>query len=316
MNNSIWLIGSGPMAIDYCKVLLEMGIKPIVIGRGESSAQKLKEATGIDVIVGGLVNFLSSMPQLPSCAIVAVGVDQLAKVTEQLISYGINRILLEKPGGINSSEILNIANISRIYGVRTVIAYNRRYYASVQKAKQIIEQDGGVTSFFFEFTEWSHIIEKLSKPMSIMNSWFLANSSHVIDLAFFLGGYPKEIYCKVLGSLTWHPAASCFFGSGISETGAGFSYIANWSAPGRWGLEIMTKSSRLILRPLEQLQIMRLGSIVPEQVLIDDTLDKKFKPGLYREVEAFLKDRLQDACLIDYQAMILPVYMKMAGYQE
>ena len=30
------------------------------------------------------------------------------------------------------------------------VAYNRRFYASVLKAQEIIEEDGGVTSFNFE----------------------------------------------------------------------------------------------------------------------------------------------------------------------
>ena len=42
--------------------------------------------------------------------------------------------------------------------------------------KEIIAEDNGVTSFNFEFTEWSHEIEKLEKAPGVKENWFLANS--------------------------------------------------------------------------------------------------------------------------------------------
>lgn len=315
MNDSIWLIGCGTMAVDYSKVLLDMRKIITVIGRGKKSAESFKALTGIDVKLGGLDAFLETAPKLPSCAIVAVGVEELARVTTKLISYGVTRILLEKPGGLNEIELKNLAIEARNRKSEIWVAYNRRYYTSVQKAKEIIAEDGGVTSFFFEFTEWSHIIKTMTKPKVVMNSWFLANSTHVADLAFFLGGFPKEIHSSVSGSLDWHPAGSMFFGNGISESGAGFVYMANWSAPGRWGVEVLTCKSRLIFRPLEQLQIMRIGSVAIEQVPLEDELDKTFKPGLYRQVKAFIDNNRDNACLIENQAEMAPIYMRMAGYK-
>ena len=51
----------------------------------------------------------------------------------------------------------------------------------------MIAEDGGVTSFHFEFTEWSHQIQHLQKAPGVMDHWVLGNSSHVLDLAFHLG---------------------------------------------------------------------------------------------------------------------------------
>ena len=36
-------------------------------------------------------------------------------------------------------------------------------------------------------------IEKLNKVPGIKENWFLGNSTHVVDLAFYLGGKPKQI---------------------------------------------------------------------------------------------------------------------------
>ena len=56
-----------------------------------------------------------------------------------------------------------------------------------------------------------------------------------------------------------------------------FSYQANWNAPGRWGIEILTSQHRLYLRPMEKLQIQNTGSVDISEVEIDDQLDKEFK---------------------------------------
>lgn len=50
--------------------------------------------------------------------------------------------------------------------------------------KKIIAEDGGITSFNFEFTEWAHVIEKLDYPREVFENWFFVNSTHVVDLAF------------------------------------------------------------------------------------------------------------------------------------
>ena len=78
-------------------------------------------------------------------------------------------------------EKLAEANEANVY-----IAYNRRFYASVLEAKRRIDEDGGLSSFIFEFTEWSHSITNLDKTKFQLNNWFIGNSTHVIDAAFFL----------------------------------------------------------------------------------------------------------------------------------
>ena len=88
-----------------------------------------------------------------------------------------------------------------------------RIFASVLKAQEIIAEDGGVKSFNFEFTEWGHVIEKMDKPKGDLENWMYANSSHVIDLAFYLGGNPVQINCFTSGELSWHKPAA-FAGAG------------------------------------------------------------------------------------------------------
>ena len=201
----LWLIGTGPMSIEYCKVLKARKIDFQVIGRGQKSAKSFYDITEINPSVGGVENFLSKNPIKCSHAIVSVGVEELSSVTCKLIDYGIENILVEKPAGLNITQINTILEKALENQSKVFVAYNRRFYSSVIKAKEIICSDGGLLSFNFEFTEWSHVIEKLSEPQDVMENWLLCNSSHVIDLAFYIGGFPTTINAQKSGSLSWHP---------------------------------------------------------------------------------------------------------------
>ena len=285
---NLWLIGSGPMAQDYTTVLQALGAPFTVIGRGEESARNFQSETGVTVQTGGLAQALSA-DKAPDTAIVAVGVEQLAPTTKQLIQSGTRRILLEKPGGLNVAELSDLEAKANSSGAQIWVAYNRRFYASTLRAEEMIAEDGGVTSFHFEFTEWSHQIQHLQKAPGVVEHWVLGNSSHVLDLAFHLGGFPSDWRGWSGGGVEWHPASSRYCGAGFTEKGALFSYFADWEAPGRWGVEVMTRKRRLIFRPMEKLQVMPLGSVKIESVELNDQLDQDFKPGLYRQTLSFLE---------------------------
>jgi len=79
---SLWLIGAGPMAQDYAKVLKNLGRDFEVIGRGSASAARFESATGHAVHQGGLRGALAASAA-PEQAIVAVGVEQLAEAVDR-----------------------------------------------------------------------------------------------------------------------------------------------------------------------------------------------------------------------------------------
>lgn len=285
----ILLLGAGQMAEAYAKVLKALNTEFVVVGRSQKSAEIFETRTGVEVIAGSYENFLSSDNSLPAKAIVTIDDELLHKAIIDLSNAGIKEILTEKPAGLFIDDIAAIKKTDDKNNTKVYVAYNRRFYASVIKALELINEDGGVKSFHFEFTEWSHKIEILDKPKIVLNRWLIANSSHVIDLAFFLGGKPKQINSHVSGNLSWHPDGCIFTGSGISDKDALFSYNANWNSPGRWGVEIMTNNYRLILKPLEKLQLMKKGSVNIEEADIDYSFDNNFKPGLFLQTKYFLE---------------------------
>ena len=314
--NKMWLIGAGVMARNYANFLRSLDVLYDAIGRSDYSASQFETATGEPVVRGGLGKYLASGAKAPDQAIVCVGVESLASATKQLLSAGVRNILVEKPAGLSPMEIKELNNLSIDSNATVIVAYNRRFYASVLMAQRLIAEDGAVTSYNFEFTEWSHSIRGLTKGPGVKKYWFLGNSSHVVDLAFFLGGIPKDISCYISGGLDWHPSASVYAGAGVSETGAIFSYQANWGAPGRWSVEMLTKAHRFILRPLEKLHVQEIGSVVLDLVEIDDALDRQFKPGLFLQTRNFLEGNFDRMCSLAEHHAKLPLYCRMAGYSN
>lgn len=308
------MVGAGPQARHYDKVLKSLGASYEVIGLNDSITAQFEDVTGVPVVKCGLEGYLASGAKPPSKAIICVPVEALAAATGQLLSAGVKHVLVEKPVGVLPAEIRALNDLSVAGNATVVVAYNRRFFASVIKARQLTVEDGGVTSFNFEFTEWAHVIAPLPKGPGVKEHWFLSNSTHVVDLAFYLGGTPKEMSCYLSGSLDWHPSASAYAGAGISESGAIFNYHANWAAPGRWSVEVLTRARRYVFRPLEKLQVQHIGSVALEPVDIDDVLDREFKPGLYLQTRNFLEDRLDDMCTLKEHCAKLPIYCRMAGY--
>lgn len=288
-SKKVVLFGTGKMGVEYSKVLQHLGVNFSVVGRSEVGVERFYKQTGIRAIPNGFSAWREKCEAGVKFAIVAVSVEELSETAINLMNFGVRKILLEKPAGLNAEEIKLVRNKSEETGTKIIIAYNRRFYASVLRAQEIIKKDGGVKSFNFEFTEWTHLIPDHIKE-DVKKNWFLANSTHVVDLAFFLGGEPKEFKSFTSGGCDWHPVASVFSGAGVTKNGALFSYYANWLGPGRWGVEVITDHHRLIFRPLEKLQVQLNKSVAINFIEIDDQLDKDFKPGLFKQTEYFIKD--------------------------
>ena len=202
-NINVLLIGSGAMSIEYFNVLKFLKINTTVVGRGEKSANRFKEKTSKDVFIGGFEKYSTKYSVNFTHAIISVGVEKLFDVTCKVIEYGVKNILIEKPGCLSMNEFVSLKKIiGKEKNLNVFIAYNRRFFSSIIESKKLIKKDGGVKSFNFEFTEWSHTIEPLEKAKGVKELWLIGNSTHVIDLAFYLGGKPSEISTYSTGGLS------------------------------------------------------------------------------------------------------------------
>ena len=235
------LIGAGSMSSSYVKVLRALNKDFTVICRSETSAREFAALNQVNCEHGGLSKYLSNFGA-PSSAIVCVGVEDLFSVTKTLIINGVKRILVEKPGVLFRQQLDELLSLQDKHKSAVSIAYNRRFLNSVYALKKCAEEDGGISSLSFDFTEWSDRIASLAKGPNVKERWVLSNSTHIIDLAFHLIGLPEKMNCFHSGGLSWHPAASNFVGAGVTERGIPFSYRSDWDSAGRWKICAFTKN--------------------------------------------------------------------------
>jgi predicted dehydrogenase len=316
MKKKCWLLGAGYMANEYIRVLEKLDVETIVIGRGASRINLIKEKYNIRAYSGGLSNIKLKNEIIPDYAIVAVSTEELSITLSQLINLGVKNILLEKPGALCIEELSNLSDLANINNINVYIAYNRRFYTSIKYLKEKILEDGGISSINFEFTEWVDQIDVKKYPKIVLERFLICNSTHVIDTVFHLAGRPKELNVKVSNQndIIWHPTGSLFMGFGKTEKNIDFSYSSNWSSAGRWSIEVLTKFNRFYLKPLEQLYIQKKGSVNLDLFDAEINIDIDYKPGLYEMVNSFFAGDESILCSIEEHKKNFVYYSKIAGY--
>lgn len=313
-NIRVLLVGAGYMGKEYAKVLSALNIDFDVVTRSKKTAETFANEIGIKPYVGGLEQF-EKIKGKYSHSINAVSVNELSNVTIKILSLGIKNILVEKPVGIDYESVKKVFECAKRADANVFVGYNRRYYSSTQKAQEIINDDGGLLSVNFEFTEWKSKIDFSKYPKDVEEKWLIANSTHVIDLAFYFAGEPEK-YCFYSGH-NLEPSKDIFVGSGITTKGVYFNYSTNWDSPGRWGVELLTNKHRLYLRPMEKLFVQNTNSIEILESSINDILDLEYKPGLYNETKDFIN--IVPSCRlksIDEQLVSINTYYEILNGKE
>jgi len=316
LKKRILLVGAGYMAEEYCKVLIELQVNFEVVGKSDININKLRNIYNKNIFYsGGLENYKIGN-EIYTHAIIASAVEKLSDHAKILLNAGIKNILLEKPGDLNTSCLIELKKLAEKLYAKIWVAYNRRFYSSVRELKKQVKLDGGIISTHFEFTEWVHTIDPNIYNNKVLNKWIIANSSHVIDTVFYLIGLPKSLNSIVLGQnqIEWHPSGSIFIGSGISEQGIPFTYHSNWLSSGSWAVEILTSKRRFYLKPMEKLFVQNIETIQLEEFIIDNEKDKKYKPGLMDQTISFIKCSETELLGITKHIETMPYYMKIGGY--
>ncbi len=315
----ILLVGSGFMAREYLKVLNHLDLEVIVVGKSLERVNALnQDFPNIFCYGGGLNNFLEKNNHKFDFAINAVNVDYLKNTTNLLLKSGIKKILLEKPGDLYLEGLIELKLNADLHNANIFIAYNRRFYSSINQLLTEVKKDGGIKSVHFEFTEWVHTIFINQYSIESLNRWIIANSSHVIDTVFYLIGLPKKFnysVCKTV-DISWHPSGSLFYGSGESILGIPFTYHSNWGSSGRWGIEVLTNERRFYLRPMEKLFCQIKGSINIDEISINNQFEENFKPGIYHQIKDFLTGKEDRLLKIEDQIKSFNHYELIGGYNN
>tara|TARA_B100000035_G_C20996558_1_gene552802 strand:+ start:504 stop:1445 length:942 start_codon:yes stop_codon:yes gene_type:complete len=310
----IYMFGAGYMAKEYLNVIKDLNLDVVAISQTSNSAQSIKNEYNIECLEGGYLSFDSEISD-EDIAIVCIPVEKLFSCTKFLIKKGFKKILVEKPGALKINDLEELKSLSLKYSSEVLIAYNRRYFSSVEYLRKILTKEK-LVAVNFEISEWTHLMELDDYDDEVLKFWFISNTSHVADLVFNISGIPTDLTCTKSGFLDWHPSGSRFAGSGLTEKNVILSYRGFWDSPGRWSVEFLTKNNKYILCPMEKLSCQKKGSIEINDINeIDYQLDENYKPGVFKMFESFINGDYSNLCSLEEQIQLIKVYSKMAGYE-
>lgn len=289
----VLLVGAGAIGREYCNAFKAMGIQQVtVISRTKETAAKCSKDFGFEAYGGGFEKALNDLKFPFDLVIVSVPIELLSRAASFVLERGNYNILVEKPGALYSDQLAKWSAQTTGGNVRIRIAYNRCVYPGFWKLKELTDQEGGITSCFYTFTEWIHRIDFSGYGKESLQRWGVSNSLHVIAMAHALIGNPAKLTAVQKGSLPWHPNGAQFTGCGSTEKGIPFSYHADWESSGRWGIEIMTRHCAYRLVPLEELYVCKKGETAWSRIDVTSG-HPGVKSGLAEEVALMLLPDLE-----------------------
>ena len=285
------------MAEAYLEACKANSIQATFVGRSKAGMEKFEYRTGILPIPS--LSLVS--PEDFFGVVIAVTETALSSTLLEVLSAGFRRVLVEKPGGSSIGEFPSLHEEVSNYGAEVFVAYNRRFYSTVEKLLKVAKEDGGLVSLHFDFTERAREITSLEKDLETKEDWFFQNSSHVIDLCLYLVPGFKIHHAEVAGGLPWHPNGSIFSGSGVSDQGIQVTYNSVWGPSGGWEIHARTKSIKLILKPLETLEVIQPNG--SSEVFHEERLCKlPGKAGLAMMLNTFMDKPYQDARMVSWES--------------
>lgn len=327
------LVGPGSMGAEYARTLLHLGFSPDridVVGRDAERTRAFADRFGgMRPIAGGFQALAASSSLAPSplalsplieTAIIATPPADLAAAARAVMNVGVRRILLEKPGALSSADMRALVHEAERRDVQIFLSYNRRFFPSVARVREIIAEDGGPLAVSFDFSELECRIVNdpvtLSWGTAAMARWGLVNSSHVIDLFVHLAGMPTNWTHGRRGALPWHPTGSTFWGSGVTDRDIPFAYMSVWNGAGRWGVEVTTPRRKIVLRPLEAPTMQKNDgfALLPIDIANEP---EGLKPGFLGMVQAFLGESADDGvlCSAAHASRLSALTETMLGYE-
>jgi predicted dehydrogenase len=309
---SVVLIGAGGISSHYAQALTKLKIKDVSIISRSNSSKNLSKQFGFKSFTGGYEKNLSTLNH-KDLVIIAIDVSELTKCAETVIKTGCKNILIEKPGSLFSSNLQKLEKKISNQNIR--IAYNRTVYPNIHKLKELITEDGGITSCKFSITERVHSFSPILNDT--FKFWGLSNSLHVLSIVKELIGYPKILNPIVTGKFPWHPSGSVFVGSGMSENDIPFSYHGDWNSSGGWAVEIMTSKYTYKLNPLEKLFRIKKSNSKIEEIPFKMAF-KTIKQGIAEELAIMLSGKNLPVDLIDLKqgSKLINFGQKIFGYPK
>ena len=201
-------------------------------------------------------------------------------------------MFLEKPIALSSKKIRDAIKIHAGINQYIQVGYNRRFYPFVEKIKSVIS-NGALRSVLVEIPESIDLNNK-----KLVSKLWLVNSSHVIDLLYYIVG-PLTIKYKKNKSLSGSTYPSSFNAILETDNGIPVHLIAEWNSSNNFGITFFIDNKRIVLKPLENASFYEGYDLVGQtkdrpirqynpKLINSYNCEGKFKPGFDEQVKYFI----------------------------
>jgi predicted dehydrogenase len=278
------LVGCGRIAPDHLTALWAAGFTVTSVTARPGSARAVAfarehEVTRVHTDVAELAE-----SEDWDVAVVATPAEATVGVAGTLLATG-RPLLVEKPAAVDAMALEAL----RPYADALLVAYNRRFYAPVRRAKELLQEHGAA-------------LVELALPERIPGApddqprtrQFVANSVHGLDLLRYLVGPVRVARVEALGP----GGVPGGFGALLnSERGDVVQLTCNWNAPDNFRLACSWSGTRYELRPFEVgrrfegMDIVEPSTEEPVRRYIprlveEIAVDPLFKPGFVEQAGA------------------------------
>jgi len=227
------IIGTGIIAEEYIKCLIEFNYNFEIVGNSDKKSNYILNKYNKICYTGGIEEF--NFDKKYENIIIATPVVLLFNHLKICIKEckDLKNIFVEKPGCLYTYQIKEIINIKK--NINIFVAYNRRFYSSVIKGKEIINNDP-IKELKLTIDEYN--MKEIAKlyTSELMKNYFTIMTTHVVDMAFFLIGIPNTFNVLNIdgyGELEYHTRGCFFNGNGITKNNVKFEYNGDWSKSGK-----------------------------------------------------------------------------------
>ena len=277
------IVGAGHIAKKHLEVVSKIkGLKVTSItSRTYKKAKFLAKDFNINYVFKDIKNMIKE--DKPDGLLILVSAENIYKITQKIIPYKIP-FFVEKPPGLNLSEIKKLSFLSSKYKVINMVGFNRRFYSNFILGAKIIKKHGKLLGITIEgherFWKIKNLISKKNR-----DSWIYSNSSHVIDLFRFFGG---EIISTKSFTRNIHNKNPDQFSSIIKfKNGIIGNFISNWYSPSGWSVVLHGEKVMVEFKPLEE--GVWIDQKFVKHKIKNDIKDMEYKPGFYMQMNAFKK---------------------------
>jgi predicted dehydrogenase len=277
----IGLIGAGNIAKKHLEVIKNIKSMTAVgiTSRTRSKAEEMAREFNINRICDNSAELVDKCNL--HALLLLVSSDQMFSVTKNAIKFKLP-FFMEKPPGLSPNETKILSGLVKDQNIPNMVGYNRRYYSIFHKGLDIIKKHGKLLGIRVEGHErfW-RIANRVNE--TVRTHWIYANSTHTIDLLRFFGGEPSIV--KSLSRSHIEKNGDQFAAIMEFESGAIGHYISHWYSPGGWSVRLFGEGVSVDYRPLESGKW--IDNEFNEWEITPDDIDQNFKPGFYKQMEAF-----------------------------